>query len=331
MSDQEPKPKSFAAAELINCEACARANPPTRAACLYCGAALVTGGAPEAQYEFTGSEKPAGSGTYVVLVPNERRPVDDASIAQFAAMLEVKTSEIENAIRAGGVLPLRLCESHARAKSFADEVSGLGCDVATISEQQLNEGCSFKKVRALRWSDDSVTALSVTSGEHFSASWSEVILIVSGRLITTHDEVEKKRGGETNPSTASHVSSDEAVLDVWTNADTALRIFVNSFDFSCLGAAKSLTAFENAKALTDIFRERAANVKIDTTYARTRGVLGHVWPLEREMRASQLRRTGVGKRAFATVTTTTNETQFNQYSRLLHHLRCRELAETHEE
>lgn len=327
-TDQDSWAKSFAAAELINCEACARANPPTRSACLYCGAALATGRAPEAPNEFTSSEKPAGSGTYVVLVPHETKPIDEASIAQLAATLEAKASEVENAIRAGGVLPLRLCESDSRAKSFADEVSGLGCDVAVISEQHLNEGGSFKKVRALRWSDDSLTAFSVASGDQFSAAWSEVILIVSGRLITTHDEVEKKRGGETNPSTASHVSSDEAVLDIWTNANMALRIFVNSFDFSCLGAAKSLTAFENAKALTEIFRERASNVKIDTTYARTRGALAHVWPIERETRASQLRRTGVGKRAFATVTTTTNEAQFNSYSRLLNYLRRQEMSNT---
>src|SRR6185369_17538558 len=35
-----PKPRAFSASELVQCGACSRTNPPTRASCLYCGAAL---------------------------------------------------------------------------------------------------------------------------------------------------------------------------------------------------------------------------------------------------------------------------------------------------
>src|SRR5438105_2996223 len=36
----DAKPQSFALAEMVTCDACLRANPPTRSNCLYCGAIL---------------------------------------------------------------------------------------------------------------------------------------------------------------------------------------------------------------------------------------------------------------------------------------------------
>jgi hypothetical protein len=103
----------------------------------------------------------------------------------------------------------------------------------------------------------------------------------------------------------------------------AWRIFVNSFNFSCLGSRKSLTAFANAKALLESFRERAPNMQLNQSYVRLRPVLANVWPLETQTRNSQLRHTGIGKRQLTTVTATDNQTQFNSYSRLLHSLRLR--------
>ena len=37
----DPKPRSFSPAEMVTCEACLRANPPTRPSCLYCGERLL--------------------------------------------------------------------------------------------------------------------------------------------------------------------------------------------------------------------------------------------------------------------------------------------------
>ena len=42
-ASRDVKLKSFSADELLTCDVCLRANPPTRAACIYCGAALTSG------------------------------------------------------------------------------------------------------------------------------------------------------------------------------------------------------------------------------------------------------------------------------------------------
>jgi hypothetical protein len=327
-ADQESKPKSFAAEEMITCAECLRANAPTRQACMYCGAALATTAAQmEVSPLVTANQQTisSGEGSYVVLIPHETGQIEESTVSQLASWLQVRATELQNALSAGAPLPLQLAKSADDAGKFADDARALGLNVVTVSESELNRDSSFRKIRALEICDDSLTGLSVTSGEKFAAAWNDIVLIVSGRLIATQLEVQEKRRGRQEPSDGRQISSDESVLDIWMRSDnTAWRIFVNSFDFSCLGSMKRLTAFENAKALLQIFRERAADAQINESYARMRPTLANVWPLEKQTRDSQLRHTGVGRRDFATVTTTDNQTQFNNYSRLLHRLRMRE-------
>jgi hypothetical protein len=326
--DQESKPKSFAADELINCDECSRANPPTRSACLYCGAALATAathleGSPLAAEDQTA---PSGDGVYVVLIPRETDQIEEPTVSQLASLLQVKTTELQKALSASGALPLRLVKSAEDADRFADGVRSLGLELVTVAEKHLKPGESFAKIRAIEFSDESLTGLSVTSAAKFTTAWTDMILLVSGRLITTQTEVEEKRRGQQQQPDGRQNTVDEMVLDIWTDSNTAWRIFVNSFDFSCLGSMKSLTAFENTKALLESFRERGPNIQINESYARVRPVLANVWPVEKQTLNSQLRHTGIGKRQRTTVTATDNQTQFNCYSRLLHHLRLREIS-----
>ena len=329
INHQESKPKSFAVDELVNCHECSRANPPTRSACLYCGTPLATAtllevsplAATEAQ------TTASGDGSYVVLIHRETDQIEESTVSQLASLLQVKTTEVQNALSASGALPLRLAKNAEDANSFAADVRSLGLEVVTVAENELNPNESFVKIRAIEFADDSLVGLSVTSGTRFTVAWSEILLLVVGRLITTQTEIEEKRRSKQHSSDGSHNSFDETVLDIWTDANTPWRIFVNSFDFSCLGSMKSLTAFENSKAMLQIFRERAPHAQINESYTRVRPILANVWPLEKQTRNSQLRHTGIGKRQLTTVTATDNQTQFNSYSRLLHNLRMREIPD----
>ncbi len=297
--------------------------------CMYCGAELATTTAPTEVSSLVASHEQTASsadGSYVVLIPDEIDRIEESTVTQLASLLQAKPTELQNALGAGGPLPLQLAKTADAAGKLADDARALGLNVVTVSETELNSDSSFRKVRALEMSDHSLTGLSVTSGEKFAAAWNDIVLIVGGRLITTQLEVKEQRRARQEPSDGWQISSEESVIDIWmrSNGD-AWRIFVNTFDFSCLGSMKSLTAFENAKALLQIFRERAASAQINESYARMRPMLVSVWPLEKKTRNSQLRHKGLGRRDITTVTTTDNETQFNNYSRLLHRLRLREL------
>ena len=73
----DAKPQSFALAEMITCDTCLRANPPTRSNCLYCGAILPLSEYAPAPLESVVETKPPAklnSGFYVVLAPTQTNP-----------------------------------------------------------------------------------------------------------------------------------------------------------------------------------------------------------------------------------------------------------------
>src|SRR6266404_1078307 len=161
---QESKPKSFAAHELVNCDECSRANPPTRSACLYCGAPLANAtllevspvAATEAQTSVSGDR------SYVVLIPRETDQIEESTVSQLASLLQVKTSELLNALSAGGALPLRLARNTEDANRFAGDVRSFGLEVVNVAENELEPDESFVKIRAIELADDSLGGLSVT-------------------------------------------------------------------------------------------------------------------------------------------------------------------------
>lgn len=331
VTEQDAAPKSFDVAQMVTCDSCLRANPPTRSSCIYCGAALATEVAPKevaASVAVGVKSTASGDGLYLVLPVDQLENFKESSLLEIAALLQVKATELQNAIGARAPLPLLLAKTANDGETFAGEMRKFGLKLISVPEAKLDTNESFRKIRALEISDTSLTGLTLNSGKRHDETWDNIVLIVTGRLITSHVEVEEKlKRGSKKPSASRELSSDEPVLDVhFRSSSTAWRIFVNSFDFSCLGSTKRLTAFENSKLLLQIIHERAPNVQTNEAYTRVRPLLGNVWPPEKETRRSQLRHSGVGKREVATVTTTGNQTQFNNYSRLLHHLRLRELV-----
>jgi hypothetical protein len=137
---------------------------------------------------------------------------------------------------------------------------------------------------------------------------------------------QKRRGNK--PLDHREVSRDEAMFDLYSrSSDTACRVLATSFDFSCLSERKGMTTFENFTTLIGILRERASSLFVDDSYVAARTVLAHVWPLATNTRTGGWRRAGAGKVEVSTVTTIDNETQFNNYSRLLRVLRMRELSD----
>jgi hypothetical protein len=128
---------------------------------------------------------------------------------------------------------------------------------------------------------------------------------------------ERQRRGRKQMVDTRELFADESVLDFYAKDDVAgCRIIASNFDFSCLGSAKTMTAFVNIKALLDLLRRRAVNAEFDEGYVRLRPVLTTVWPVEPQTRRGEWRRSGAGKVDVATVTTTDNEAQFTRYSRL---------------
>jgi hypothetical protein len=119
------------------------------------------------------------------------------------------------------------------------------------------------------------------------------------------------------------LTTDEAVLDLYPNSEDGAagwRVMADNFDYSCLGAGKSLLARENFITLVGRLRERAAGAAFDEEYARLRRLLAAAWPPVERDDTLGFRRERAGRYSTGASTSVSNEAQFTRYSRLRRHL-----------
>lgn len=227
-------------------------------------------------------------------------------------------------------LPVARIPTKDEAAAIAHGLRGLGIESAIISNGDLQLEVSSTKIRALVCSDNSMTPVPAGGAAvSVSVGWDEITLLVTGRLLSNRVEVEERNSrGRKQTVDSRQFSSDEAVLDIYTKTQPAnWRIVAGSFDFSCLGPAKSVTTFQNFAALINFLLERATTAQFDDSYMRARPILEKLWPQEQQMRKGELRRRGSSKFDSATVTSTDNEAQFTRHSRLKHCLTTRALED----
>ncbi|HEV2912426.1 MAG TPA: hypothetical protein VGX92_03830 [Pyrinomonadaceae bacterium] len=325
-----PEPRAFSPEQMVRCEVCLRANPPTRTGCLYCAAQLpVT----EASAHFLRQptlRKPGirESGFNLILSPDgSHEGLTEDSLAKMAELLRLEIEELLRILESGEPLPLTRAATHDEASVLESRLRALGANVFTVADQDLAlDECEPKRLRSIVLGDDALVAHPFGSEEGWETAWTEISLLVAGRLFARRVEVEERRGhgAENEIVEARELSADEAVMDVYvTGRDGNARILAHRFDFSCLGQQMSLLAAENFSKLALLLRERAARAQYDDSYNRLRHALNAAWPLEEQTGSGGLRRARPGRLNTETVTTSDNERQFTRYSRLRHYLKSR--------
>ena len=323
---EDVRPRSFTAAEMVTCESCLRANPPTRPTCLYCGERLTaTAPGEAAQTRVDAAAPAASSGLYLVLSIRPNEPVDDSLLERIATRADLKLPELQSALKASRCLPLMQVNTHKEADELVAEFRSSGTETGLITSAELRSASVNRKIRALEFSSDGLTGLVGASAERFFEKWIDLTLLVTGRLQTSNieDVVRRKRGSQ-KPVDRWELTNDESIFDLYGRSGTdGWRIMADSFDFSCLGERKGMTAFENFSALIQLLRERAKNLEVNDSYLAARPLLAHIWPLGASMRTGGWRRSGSGQFDVSTVTSIDNENQFTNYSRLLQCLKMR--------
>lgn len=251
------------------------------------------------------------------------------SLADLATTSNLTIAELETLLSSSskGAPVCSLLDS-AEAELLSSRLRGSGLETIVVSDDQLELESPSKDWRALEFTEDCLIGVGRRGQEKALVNWDEVILIVMGRLHGTTVEVEEKRsGGRRRKLDERELSTDEALLDIYVQDDTpGWRIRSHSFDFSCLGDQKSITAFENFAALTEMLQDRAVKAEFDNSYNRLRSILMKVWPAEKRTGLTERRRAGA--RAFhATITSSDNLDEFTRYSRLRRFLKARESAD----
>jgi hypothetical protein len=175
----------------------------------------------------------------------------------------------------------------------------------------------------MAFDDVSLTINQAGAAEQIRVAWSDIVLIVTGRLFETRVEITERmtRKPENEIVDTSEFFRDEFVIDFYTATHSSTwRIGGSGFDFSCLGRDKALVVNENMGKLLGLMTERSRNAKVDDSYARVRNLLELAWTTQPETQSSGWRRERPGKLSVGVSTTRSNEIQFTRYSRLRYHL-----------
>ncbi|MBC7933699.1 MAG: hypothetical protein H7Z38_24320 [Rubrivivax sp.] len=323
--------RRFAAGELIACEACQRANAPTRMSCIYCGAPLpVTEGAAELRRPTLKKLEEWEQGINVVLLPRGSVEMPSDAIEEAASLLRLDAARLNEIVGARRALPIARASSAEEAELITKRLGALGFDVEAFSDEDLMKPPS--RVRAFAFDGDALICFSSLDAEPRRLPWTEIALLVVGRVVTKRIEVAERRAklsSRSNISDSRELAADESALDIHAcEADgEGFRVMANNFDYSCLGEGKSLLARDNFGALVETLRVRAPAAIFDDEYARLRGLLSTVWPSTERTESLGLRRERPGRFSTEAVTTFSNETQFTRYARLRLRIALRERAE----
>lgn len=340
--------RGFSSDEMIACEKCRRANPPTRAECLYCGATLpVAVGQTVSRRLVLRQLESWEQGVNIVLRPSA--PISEqatqAAIDALNLDAEQTRARISYSLTHGVALPLVRVATNGEVALVAKRLAKLDFDLEAVTDENL----AVDKRPPSRVSDLDSTANGikcllrargdVNRGEDakkqtLHLAWSDLVLLVTGRIVTRRVETEEKHRGARKPSEiveSRELYADRNALDMYgidrrDEKNIALhhwRIESDNFDFSSLenfGVIKALTAAENFTRLIEMLRAHAPHIVFDEEYNRVRRLLDNVWMQDERTESKGLQRSRPG--AFNTTASTviSNEKQFTRYSRLRYYL-----------
>ncbi len=313
------EPQGFAHDEMVRCDVCLRSNPPTRANCLYCAAALTTIRKTVEPRAIT--LKPVDDsvlGYNAILLPTSANDFATEKLQTAAQLLKLSAAELQRIIAAAEPLPLARTETREEAELITRKLMDLGCSTTVVSDAELGLSAAAVQIRAGKSTDAGITLKQIGGDAGTELSWSQIALIVSGRLITKRVESAEQKGkrGEKEITEAREFFADEPVMDLYANGrDECFRITANSFDYSLL-PQRGFIAGENFASLLNLIRTRASTANHNDSYLSVRPALDGVWPSGQRTGSGGWRRERPGKYSVEAVMESNNVSQFTRYSRL---------------
>ena len=136
---ESAEPQGFAPEQMIRCEECLRANPPTRINCLYCNVLLpVTESSARLRKPILRPLEKHESGYNTIVLPGSdnlsAEVLEDAS-----SFLRLKREDLERILTEGVALPVARTASREEAELIADRLQAWGVRVVTLTEQVRKE------------------------------------------------------------------------------------------------------------------------------------------------------------------------------------------------
>lgn len=306
---------AFSGDEMIACARCGKSNPPNRASCLYCAEPIDV--PKDRQQELKLNLRKLENwenGFNVVFLP----PCEHTDVGSVARYFKYEPDMCEQMLASKHPFPLARIESEAEAAIAVEQLSKFGLAAAVVTDINLKIGRPNTRLRGVEFLEDTVALTAFNTGERQVLHSSEIALIVTGRIVESKTEsVEKRKKKDRKVLSESASSSDDLLIDIYAADERpGWRITTKGFDFSCLGAEKSLLAADNAPKILKRLIAFAPTAKLVDEYSSLLDSLTEVWDIDRRTDFEGLKRTGVWKSGFSSVVRTSNVDQFTKYSRL---------------
>ncbi|MCM3871309.1 MAG: hypothetical protein ND895_11545 [Pyrinomonadaceae bacterium] len=327
--DDEPllpsEPQGFTPDLMVRCEECLRANPPTRLNCLYCGATLPV--SEKTAELLKPSLKPLDHRAlgYNNIFLSQALEITSEGLNEAAGLLKLDPNNLSRLLSVPMPMPLARTDTLDEAELIGRRLKVLGFETAIVpdADLQLRESPPIR-LRSVSIDENGLTPKLIAEGDESQIPWSQLVLVVTGRLSRKRVELQERKGGrgDSEIHDESQFFYDEAVVDLYSEGPEAkFRIYSNGFDFSGLREKKLMVA-ENFSLLLDVIRNQARNADYDDGYNSCRQALEMVWPCEQQTQSSGWRRQRFGKYTVGAVSESSNEDQFTRYSRLRYFLKA---------
>lgn len=322
-----PAPVGFSPQQMIRCDECLRANPPTRIHCLYCGEALPLNDAAAALVRPSLRPLESWEPGFNLVVLRSTETVAAPELAKHVgSLLRLEPSVVQRVLTAQVNLPLARIATPEDAALIEQRLAEVGLKTITVSDHDLQvEKSPPQRLRGLTLVETGFVAHQILNREGAVIDWEAITLVVAGRIFVKQMQVreKKRRIAENRILDSREIGSDESVVDIYVrNHSGNWRITANSFDFSVLGERKSLFAAENFPRLLTLIREHARQAEYNEAYQSARDCLDLVWPSAQRSEAAA-GRARISRGTTTHVITTDSEQQFTRYSRLCHYLKTR--------
>lgn len=306
---------AFDPGEMLNCDNCDKQNPPNRASCLYCSAALAAADGTAGALKLNLRPLENWENGFNIV---SRPPVREPDIAAIARYLKLGPDIVADMTAARHPFPVVRLESETEAATAAAYLETLGLAAAIVKDVDLKIVKPNIRLRRLDFLDDALQFTLFNTGEQRLVRREDVALIVAGVIVESKTEaIEKRKKTERKVMSETATSSDDLLIDLYITGEPAgYRITTKGFDFSTLGTDKGLLAVENIRRLLQRLKEFAPAARSVDEFGERMNTLSLVWDVDRRTDFEGLKRTGVWKAGFANVVRTSNLEQFTKYSRL---------------
>lgn len=311
---------AFKTDEMISCGKCARSNPPTRAACLYCGAELEIPDSQSGLLKLNPRALEAWEKGFNVIFARVSENSEQAQIEKAAVFLKLETDVLQNILASEKPLPLARVGTRSGAEIVQKSLGETArIETKIVGDTDLNAEQPPRRLRGMEFSDDKLVLILFNADEIIEVAWADVNLIVTGAIFERRIAGVEARGkrGASKLLETNETASDEILIDIYSRDDRiGFRVEQQGFDFSCLGAEKNLLVAENLRSLVKQLSSRAPEAKTVEDYLHVRRALAAVWAVEERTDARGLKRERFGAFSRENLTTISNLSQFTKYSRL---------------